>query len=442
MEYPIFDLPIVHGSMLIAAMGILHVYLAQFSIGGAFLMAWAERKAIRANDTDSLQFLRKYAFLILVLPYVVGTASGAGIWFVISVISPRLTSAMIHQFVWAWAAEWALFAVEVPLIYLYFYSWDHVSRRFHNRIAWIFAFATWGTLLFINGIISFMLTTGTWEPWGPGNFWKAFFNPIFFPTTAIRTLMSLAFAGAFLMLLLAIVRDVKDRVRENFSRMAYRLMLPAAVCFPLGVWAFVVLPPVGKLLMWGAGPLMIVFTSFGATISTILIITVVLAMMRKDYTASLFKGSMLVLFALVAYGSLEFVREGVRKPFTITDFMYSTGVTTDKAARFDRRASFGRLRQAGALSAAPYALPPGKAPADLDPAAKGRAVYMATCQACHSIDGYLTVRAYTTGWSAVSIRHLIDHMNEMKPMMPPFPGTDDERDALIAYILSLHEEHK
>jgi len=177
VEYPVFDVPFLGGSLLIAAVAVFHVFIAHFSVGAGFFMASAERRAIREDDGEMLSFLKKYSLLILLAPYVLGTVTGVGIWFTIAVVSPRAVSLLIHQFVWGWATEWVMFIVEVVAIYLYFYTWGRVSHKAHNTIGWVFAIASAVTLLIINGILSFMLTPGGWEAGGPAAFWKGIFNP-------------------------------------------------------------------------------------------------------------------------------------------------------------------------------------------------------------------------------------------------------------------------
>ena len=55
-------------------------------------MVLAEKRAIRENDAETLAFLQKYSFLVLLVPYVLGTVTGAGIWFTIAIVSPRTRS--------------------------------------------------------------------------------------------------------------------------------------------------------------------------------------------------------------------------------------------------------------------------------------------------------------------------------------------------------------
>ena len=438
MEYPIFDVPMLGGSLLIAGVAIVHVFIAHFSVGSGFFAAIAERRAIREGDTDMLAFLRKYSLLILLVPYVLGTVTGAGIWFTVALVSPRAISLLIHQFVWDWAAEWCLFVIEVTAIYLYFFTWDRVAPRAHNAIAWVFAVASLLTLVVINGILSFMLTPGAWAPHAPWAVWKALFNPSYFPTTLVRILASLALAGTGAIALATFVRGISDAVRERIVSLAYRMILPSVLCVPLAGWFLAVLPERVHWFLQGAAPAMLLFLGFGLASFAILAFAAALAVWRRDYTTSTVGSTLMVLLAFVSFGSFEFFREGARKPYIVEGFMYSTGVTTDQAAGLDQRATLGRTCTQGVLAAAPWALPPGRELEDLDAVERGRCVYSAACLPCHCVDGYNALRSLVRGWQPGTIRHLLDRMNEVRSAMPPFPGTEAEKDALAAYLASLN----
>ncbi len=440
MEYPIFDLPVIGGSLLIAAVAIVHVFIAQFSVGASFMLAMAERRANREGDADTLAFLRKYSLTVLLIPYVVGTITGVGIWFVTSVVNPRALSTMIHLFVWAWAAEWVMFLVDVTAIYLYFYTWGRIRPAAHNAIAWIFFGSSLLTLVIINGILSFMLTPGQWQPLAEGGFWLAFFNPSFWPTTLLRLFVCFALAGVGAIALMAISQDIVPVVRQKITRLAYRMILPSLLCLPLFVWTFLVLPRRAQVFIEGSGVPMGMFFAMGLTCFLILSLAAIVAMIRREYTPSTLATILLVLFAFISYASFEFVREGVRKPYVIEGYMYSTGVTTAATDGLDARANLAVLQKRGVLSAAPWALPVGRRLEDLDTKARGQAVFRATCGACHQPEvGYNALRPLVRHWTAPIIREYLDTMHEQRPMMPPFPGSNQEKDWLTAYIDSLTE---
>jgi mono/diheme cytochrome c family protein len=434
MEYPLFDVPMAGGSMLIAAVAVFHVYIAQFSIGAALFTVTAERRALRRGDRGTLDFLRRYATLILVVPYVLGTTTGVGIWLVISLVSPRAASVLIHQFVWGWATEWVLFVIEVAAIYLYVYTWDRIRPRAHNRIGWVFAAASLLTLPIINGILSFMLTPGAWRAGEPGAFWTGFFNPSWLPTTLIRLLVCLALGGAGVLLLLSLARGVADDVRERLSRRAWWFIAPIWLVLPLAAWTFAVLPPRAQVFLTGGAPVMQVFMGTGLALLLALAATAAVALVRRDWSPSPSRAALVVLAAFVGYGAMEFVREGIRKPFIIEGFMYSTGVTVPEAAGLDPRGHVDATRAAGILATAPFALPPSRRAEQFRTLDRGRAVFTAACARCHTLDGYNAVRPLVTGWSSEALHLLVAHMHEMKPTMPPFPGNAADAESLVAYL--------
>lgn len=439
MEYPIFDVPLLGGSMLIAVIAIVHVFISHFSVGAGFMMAIGERRAIRDGDTEMRLTLRKYGFVVLLIPYVLGTVTGVGIWFAIGLVSPRASSILIHQFVWDWAIEWVLFIIEGTAIYLYVFYWDKMEPKAHNRLGWIFALCSLGTLIVINGILTFMLTPGSWQPFAAGALnYKALLNPGYIPTTLARVLISLALAGVAGIALTSFDRSIPDRVRRKITSLCYKFMVPSILCIPLGIWTYTQLSERAQTFLIGGAPPILLFLGFGMGSFAILFLASVTSLVRKDFAPSSLGGIMLCLLAFVAFGSMEFVREGSRKPFVIEGFMYSTGVTVPSAAEIDTRANFTRTTRDGVLTAAPWALPPGKSLQSLDTLSRGLAVYRAACLRCHSVDGYNPIRPLVKGWSDKTLRYLLDNMDEIKPAMPPFPGNKNEKSDLSKYLGSLN----
>ncbi len=439
VEYPIFDIPLLGGSLLIAAVAIPHAFIAHFSVGATVLMASAERKANRNNDTHLISFLKKYSVLVLLVPYVLGVVSGAGIWFTTALVNPRALSILIHQFVWDWAIEWVLFLIEGVAIYLYVFRWDKMSPRAHNRLGWIFAGCSVATLVIINAILSFMLTTGSWQPFNAGILnYKAIFNPTYLPTTLGRILISLALAGVGAIVLVSFSRQTSTRTRQKVVALAYKFILPSILCLPLAYWTFTQLSARAQSFLTGGAKTMTIFLGFGLLSFVILFLVAGLSLLRKRFSISSLGALLLCLLAFVSFGSLEFVREGIRKPYVIEGFMYSTGLTHPDFAEIDPRANVLRTKREGVLSAAPWALPPGKQAEQLDAVGLGQAVYQASCLRCHSVDGYNAIRPLVRGWEPEMLRLSLDHLHEREPAMPDFPGNDQEKQALVKYLSSLN----
>ncbi len=441
VEYPIFDVPILGGSLLIAAVAIFHVFISHFSIGAGFLLATAERRAIKDNDNDTLSFLKKYVFLVLLVPYVLGSISGVGIWFTIALVNPRAVSILIHQFVWDWAIEWVLFIVEVVSIFVYVFRWDKMSAKAHNRIGWIFAFCSLATLLVINGILTFMLTPGQWQPFDAGALnYKALLNPSYLPTTLARITVSFALAGIGAVVLMTFVRRTPGHVRKGIIALAYKFMLPAILCIPLGVWVYTQLSQRTQTFITGGATPMMLFLMFGMASFLILFLAAAVSLIRKDFRTSSLGAILLCLLAFISFGSMEFVREGSRKPYVIEGFMYSTGVTAPAYKDLDSSSNLLHTNKVGILSAAPWALPSGESATEADSLVLGQAVFKASCLRCHSVDGYNSVRALVNGRSVQFLRQTLDQLDKIKSAMPPFPGTDAEKDALTRYLHSLQNK--
>jgi mono/diheme cytochrome c family protein len=156
-----------------------------------------------------------------------------------------------------------------------------------------------------------------------------------------------------------------------------------------------------------------------------------------------------LLAAFAFFGGYERLREGSRKPFVIRDYMFSNGILVGEIEDLNRR---GILAKAAWVARE----------ADQTPESKGRAVFRAQCAACHTIDGYQSVRkllapvdADMLGGILATMREEGDeyasgaylhegHIDTTKldyPFMPPLVGTDEEVEALTAYLLSLKPSH-
>ena len=174
MELPVWHFVGIGSGLIIGIVSVLHVFVAQFAVGGGIYLVWMERKAYRDGTPEILQWLERHTHFFLLLTMVFGGLSGVGIWFTMSVVNPGATSMLIHNFVFFWAAEWGLFLLEVVslLVYYYTYPWSRSGRmspETHMRIGIVYACAGFLSLVLINGIITFMLTPG--QGLATGNVW-------------------------------------------------------------------------------------------------------------------------------------------------------------------------------------------------------------------------------------------------------------------------------
>ena len=94
MNFPVWDVPLLGGGMLIASVAILHVFVAHFAVGGGLFLVWSEGRAYRTGDRDLLQYVRQHSTFFVLLVLVFGAVSGVGIWWTIALVSPAATSAI------------------------------------------------------------------------------------------------------------------------------------------------------------------------------------------------------------------------------------------------------------------------------------------------------------------------------------------------------------
>lgn len=447
MNYPVWEVPNIGGPWVIGLISIFHVLIAWFAVGGGIYLPMAERKALKEGKSDWLPVLKTHSRFFLVLTSVFGAISGVGIWFAIALVSPEGTSTLIHNFVFGWAIEWVFFVVELAAAAAYYYSWDRIPAKLHLKIGYVYAGASFLTLVIINGILSFMLTPGA--PWlavaGTGQeasrFWEAFFNPTYFPSLIIRTLACLALAGVWAMLTLARVNgEVKDETRVSMIRWSAAWLVPMFLLLPLFLGWFLAMTPGANLGLLQLG--MSTIGSGGFTqVTRIALLTVITTFtiggvvyffaykFPKDLTWG--HAASIMFLAIIATSSTEYVRETIRKPWVIGDHMYSNGIRKSEVEKFNTE---GYLTQS--------VWNPGRTSSTVE---VGKAMFRGQCMSCHTDTGYRSMKRFMAGRDAASTASLLKMLKEHKPesttskFMPPLVGTEEEISALGAYLLSLND---
>lgn len=478
MNYPIWLVP--GSGLLIAAISVLHVFVSHFAIGGGLFLVVYETIARRRGDPSLLGYVRIHSRFFLLLTLVLGALTGVGIWFTIGLVHPQATSTLIQLFVWVWAVEWTFFATEIAAAMVYYYGWDRLSPRTHLTVGWIYFISAWMSLFVINGILTFMLTPGAWVE--TGALADAFFNPTFWPALAVRTLICFGLAGLYAMLTASFLAD--RRLKGEVVRIAaWGWGLPSLVLLaPALAWYAVQAgaaglpvrevmgvtqpglaallgailsgtpaggyPPAQTAAFWGlltVFALGLYFLIAGTAASRLRAVIAVPAM----------------ILGLVAFGSFEWIREDLRKPFVLARVMFVNGVRVPLPPAPGRGGmetdawSLDHLNRAGVLEAARWHAPdPDPEPPDRR-LVEGRRVFQLLCRSCHTEQGYLAVRPLVAGRPEGALRTVLDGLS--RPVdaagnptpwwspelriaswrdrrMPPLAGTWEERDALAAYL--------
>ena len=461
MNYPVWDVPIIGSGWVIGGIAIFHILISHFAIGGGFYLPLAERKALKEGREDWMRAIQKHAKFFLVLTAVFGAVSGVGIWFAIGLANPEGTSTLIHNFVFGWAIEWTFFIIEITAAMVYYYTWGRVDNKTHLTVGWIYAISAWLSLVIINGILTFMLTPG--ETWlsvaGTGNeaskFWNAFFNPTYWPSLFLRTLICISLAGVWALVTASRLDGEKEpELKSEIIRWSVKWLLPSFLLLPACFLWYLYMLPAGRMELLqigidtiGSGAFTQVTRAALVTVMTSATIAVVVYFLAwrnpKDFT---FGHAVAVLFlALAATASTEQAREMIRKPYVVVDHMYSNGI---------RRSEVEGFNQNGYLAKSVWVTPEERerwssAPkvtsaADTAPAnsqlERGRLMFQGQCLACHTATGYRSMVKFLETRDRTAIQNILTMLHEgednspYRAFMPPLVGTDDEIAALAEYL--------
>jgi mono/diheme cytochrome c family protein len=432
MNFPVWDVSFGAG-LLIALVAILHVFVSHFAVGGGLFLVVTERRARRAGDTAFLDWLKTHSKFFVLVTVVFGAISGVGIWFTIGLIGPTATSNLIHIYVWGWAIEWVFFFVEITAALLYLYGWEKLSPRLHMWYGWVYFIGAYASLVVINGIITFMLTSGRWVD--THRFWDGFFNPTYFPSLLVRTCIAFALAGVYALITASVQRD--PTLKARIVKWSEVWILPAFLVLPLFVWWYIRSIPAE---FWssarGPMPTGTDFAFLAAVLSAVTFALALLALVRPARLRLTFS-LLLTISALVTMGSFEFVREAIRKPYVISNYLYANSLYA-RPTPGDGGFNIDHISQVGVLQTGKWIqtreLTAG------NQVAVGREIFRAECESCHTVDAYRGLKPYLAlrQWDSDRLRTMLGSLNLMhNGVMPPFAGTEAERDALAAFLGSL-----
>ena len=424
MNYPVWEPSMLGGGLVIGIIAILHVFVSHFAVGGGLFLPITERKAYREKNPALLEYVKSHSKFFVLVVLVFGAVSGMGIWWSIGLVNPEATATLIHVFVWGWAIEWVFFIVEIAAAFIYYYGWDRLAPRTHLVVGWIYFGAAWASLLVINGILTFMLTPGRWIE--TQTFAAAYFNPGMLPSLVVRTGVCVALAGVYALITSSAVSDVG--LRTEVVRYAAQWLLIGTLIIPFaGLWYIRTLPSLAREISMGAAPAVTIFAGLSIFLSALVVAFTYFGPFQHPRYFNLPFAFLLAVLALSTTGVTEWVREAVRKPYIIYDYMYANSL---------RRADMERVRGQGVLKSALWVRQH-----DVDPHALERAgedIFRAQCASCHTVNGYNSIRFAVKGWSWVMIDYQLVHLDELKGFMPPFVGTEAERKALGSWLASLN----
>ncbi|MBU0984778.1 MAG: c-type cytochrome [candidate division Zixibacteria bacterium] len=444
MDFPLFFMDEIGNRLLMAVIAIVHVLINHPLAVGAYplvtLLEWWGR---RNNDAAIDNLAYRVAFVLFVVTTTVGALTGVGIWFSAGLIAPFGIGSLLRVFFWAWFIEWLVFISEVVLIMVYVLTWkrwaDGLMKKVHIGVGVLLSALSWATMVIIVAVLGFMMGSGTWTQ--NQSFLSAVFNPLYLPQLAFRTAFAMVAAGLVVWFLMFFFTKQAPELRRRAVRFVSIWILgwtPLWLGASLWYWNAV---PAAMQANVNVGLLTQAFQNWhsdfvvilGVVVAIILVTAVVGALNpRLIPRAVLLVPCVLGLFLL---GHFERVREFIRKPHVVADYMYSNGVTMTELPVFQRD---------GLLTYATYVR--HKSVTSANKIEAGEDISMLACSRCHTTTGVNALvdrfeKLYgTEPWDEAALGAFVSSMHMSRTYMPPFPGNTAEAEALVAYLRDLQQK--
>jgi mono/diheme cytochrome c family protein len=147
----------------------------------------------------------------------------------------------------------------------------------------------------------------------------------------------------------------------------------------------------------------------------------IFGLLRQKLSVNGATATLLCALAFGATAGAEFVREGVRKPYTVRGELYSHGLT---------QAETELARKEGATTGDPYPLRDAESYPNSQ-LRRGARVYRRLCAVCHTWNGANGLDHLAGAWSNDQRRLNIAKLQLTKPFMPPFAGDAADVEALV-----------
>jgi hypothetical protein len=444
MEYiglfPMWYEPGVGSGWVVGLIATIHVLFSHTAVGAALFFAYLATQAYRRNQPELLEFIKRYGLFLLIFSYVLGSITGPGIWYSTTVASPRGISALIHSFVWKWATEWVFFVIEVVGVYMIIYLVGKVDRATHLRISIIFGLASYGTMLIIIGILSFMMWPGQPEWFTEGGYLNGFYGSNTFAQLAMRT--------AFMFTMTAVVGGVvagaiKDAAfkREITRKLALLGMVSTVAGGLLLQWYMATLPESAQVIAENRLPEWFAM-SLLATLGGIFAWFAATWLQPRVLTPSIAMG-MTVAVLVFGLWPEEVARESLRKPYVAGQYVYSNQVIARDVPGLGITSEIPVIERQGFLPSQVFVPDHLRQVTAHNAVEAGHSLALTTCSNCHSLSptGMRPLASYFGGNTDVAMvkTYLQGALGTGNTIyMPHIPLNDAEAYALARFIVSLN----
>jgi mono/diheme cytochrome c family protein len=303
----------------------------------------------------------------------------------------------------------------------------------HAKVGRYYAVASFGTLVLIVGVLSAMLTPGDWLT--TGSFFDATFNPTMLPSLFFRLFLATSLAGIYSLIMFRLFGPEQPDGQRRIIPLLSRWLLVSAVLLILAlIWYLAKIPAAATaLLIWGVGfKSAAMFWGVNLAMMAAVLSLAAYLLWKRPKQAPWLAVAVIFVSGLFFTFEMEMARESARKPFVIHNYMYANGIRLQDSAAINQKGILPSARWSRVKEVTPD-----------NKLAAGHEVYVMECSVCHTVDGVNSrrdMKKITAGWSQAAIDGYIANLNSFRSFMPPFFGTEKERQALTDWIYSLRGE--
>lgn len=438
--------------MLIAIIAILHVIINHgLAVGFMPFVTWLEQRGVSKSGLDQItdtawdNMVYKIMKVAFIITTTLGAMTGVGIWFSVALVSPASIGSLIRVFYWAWFTEWIVFVTEVILIMIYFLTWKNSNSSLkakikHINFGWYLSIFSWITMAIIVSILGFMMDPGNWQT--HHSLLNGFTNPIYLPQLLFRTPTAMLVAGIFGMFLITLFTKKGTSLRTNAVKYASKWLLLWAPISLIGAYVYYSAMPEAMTANLSTAVGTIAFSQYYDALLYVAFagagLTIIIGIIGV-YKTEFLKPYMVVIpvVTAIAYlGFFERVREFIRKPYIISQYMYSNLLLEEDYVVY---------RQDGILKHATYTSV--NEITEDNQVEAGKNVFIIACSRCHTAQGvnsivYVFDRMYGSNGKPLDVASMAAYMPNMhtgRTFMPEFPGNEKEAAALATYIKYLQQ---
>jgi hypothetical protein len=440
--YPTYYVPYIGTAWVMGLIGVIHVVASHTSVGAAFLFALLETKAYRDNQPQLLDFIRRFGVFLLVFSYVIGSITGPGIWYAITVASPRGTSGLIHNFVWVWAAEWVYFTVEVIGVYALVYLIGKIDAKSHLKLTWSFALASWATMLLIVGILSFMMWPGheSWFQTGSTN--AAFYNLNFFAHLGLRTGSMFVMAAVVGLIVAAGIKDQK--LKQDVIRLITPVgLLGGLFAIMMFLYYLQTVPDNARIMLRSF--LLPQYATGMVVVAAATTVYLIFSWLKPQYIRLWLAVPAFLFIAIVGVWPEERMRESMRKPFVAGQYIYGNQVIARDVPGKGIVGEVEQIADKGYLKLHPFIPDRLRVITDDNRREVGELLAKIACANCHALEPGAPLRALPDKLHRATDKDLIAAFiagplkHGAVPYMPRIDLPDEEIDAIATFLTDVNQ---